>query len=59
VAAVTTDLHDVLIRRIATVVAAIRGITIRRTAAHFMSTFSFVSHFGSSDDFEGARIQTY
>jgi hypothetical protein len=57
--AIAVDLYDVLIRGIATMIAAVRGVAFRPTVAHFMSTFSFVSHFDSSVDFERARIRTW
>ena len=55
--AVAVDLYNVLVCGIAAVIAAIRGVTFRPAIAHFMSAFSFVSHFDSSDDFESARMR--
>jgi hypothetical protein len=55
--AVAADLHDVLVCSVAAVIAAVRGVAFGTAAAYFMSAFSFVSHFDSSDDFENARIR--
>jgi hypothetical protein len=56
-AAVAAYFHDVLIRSVAAVIATVGRVTLRPAIAHFMSTFSFVSHFDSSVDFESARIR--
>jgi hypothetical protein len=46
--AIAADLNDILVRGIAAVVAAMRRVAGCRTAAHFVSTFSFFCHFFKS-----------